>query len=88
MRNRIALWALAGLFVAGFWAIYASLTSIAPLWPLAEFTCPIAAASIHLNFPVSLFWAAVANTATYALAGAVIETLRHLATPTSPTRLQ
>jgi hypothetical protein len=82
MNRRIALWALAGFLVAGFWAVYATLTSAPsltagdPIWPLVEFTCPIAAASIHLNFGVSLFWSLAANAATYALLGATVETLR------------
>lgn len=83
MARRITLWALAGFAVAGFWALYAAattppaLTSADSLLLLAEFTCPIAAASLHLHFGVSLFWVLVANTATYAFVGAVVETLRH-----------
>jgi len=83
MIRRIMFWAFAGLLVAGLWALYAALTSppvltsADPLWLLAEFTCPIAAASTHLNFPVSLFWALVANTLTYAFIGAIVEMVRH-----------
>jgi hypothetical protein len=82
MNRRIALWALAGFLIAGLWAVYAGLTSPPtlnsgdPIWPFVEFTCPIAAASIHLNFGVSLFWSLAANAATYALIGATVETLR------------
>ena len=83
MTRQIIYWASTGFLVAGFWALYAAitsppaLTSADPLWLLAEFTCPIAAASIHLNFPVSLWWALLANTLTYAFIGAIVETLRH-----------
>jgi hypothetical protein len=82
MTRRIMFWALAGFLVAGLWALYATLTSppaltsADPLWLLAEFTCPIAAASIHMNFGVSLFWSLAANAATYALAGTMMEILR------------
>ena len=82
MTFRTALWALAGLLIAGSWALYAALTTAPrltfsdPIMPLIESTCPIVAASIHLRFGVSLFWALVANTATYALAGLLVETLR------------
>ena len=83
MTRRIAIWAISGLGVAGLWALHATistppaLTSADPLLPWAEFTCPIAAASLHLNFGVSLFWVLLANLTTYALVGALVETLRH-----------
>ena len=83
MTQRIMFWALAGFLVAGSWALYAALTSppaltsADPFFFLAEFTCPIAAASIHLHFPVSLLWALIANTLTYAIIGAIAEGLRH-----------
>ena len=82
MKSRIAIWAGAGLVIAGGWALYAfatsfpAMTSGDPIWPLVELTCPIAAASIHLHFGVSLGWSLVANTATYALIGGIVETLR------------
>jgi hypothetical protein len=81
MNRRIALWALVGFFVAVLWAIYAGFTRTFPLslgnpiWPLVELTCPIAAASLHLNFRVSLLGSLAANAATYALIAASIETL-------------
>ena len=48
MKNRIAIWASMGFFVAGCWALYAiassppALTSADPLMPLVQITCPIA----------------------------------------------
>jgi len=82
MKYRIAMWAGAGLLIAGGWALYASatsppaMTSGDPIWPLVEVTCPIAFASIHLHFGVSLYWSLLANAATYALIGGIVEALR------------
>ena len=41
---------------------------------LARTTCPILIAGVH--FPVSVYWALVANAATYALVGLIVEALR------------
>jgi len=82
MKYRIAMWAGAGLLIAGGWALYAfatappAMTSGDPILPLVEVTCPIAAASFHLHFGVSLYWSLLANAATYALIGAIAEALR------------
>ena len=82
VKYRIAMWAAAGLLIAGGWALYASatlppaMTSGDPLLPLVELTCPIAAASFHFHFGVSLYWSLLANAATYALIGAIVEALR------------
>ena len=79
MKYRIAVWASAGFLVAGCWAIYGivsrppALTSADPILPLVRLTCPITLAS---SYPLSLYWVLVANAATYALLGLVVETLR------------
>ena len=79
MKYRIAAWASAGLLVAGLWAIYAivskppALTSADPILPLVRITCPITLVSFY---PLSLYWVLVANAATYALLGLIVETLR------------
>ena len=79
MKYRLAVWAGAGLLVAGFWAIYAmmsrppALTSADPILPLVRLTCPITLVSFY---PLSLYWVLVANAATYALLGLTVETLR------------
>ena len=79
MKNRIAIWAIVGFLVAGCWAIYAmvsrppALTHGDPMLILAKITCPISFLSHH---PISLVWVLLANAATYALVGFLIETIR------------
>jgi hypothetical protein len=79
MKNRIAMWAGAGFLVAAYWAAYALATfphtneRMRDVWILASITCPINLAS-HL--PLSLYWVLVANAATYALVGLIVETFR------------
>ena len=82
MKNRIAMWAAAGFVVAAFWIIYAATISNAAepmqgLRLLAGLTCPITLAS-HL--PIGLSWVLIANTATYALVGLIVETVRKYGT--------
>jgi len=81
MKFRIAIWAGTGLLIAGMWAVYAAvasppLTFSDPIMPLVELTCPIVLASVRLHVGVSLYWALIANAATYALFGLIIEALR------------
>jgi hypothetical protein len=79
MKYRIAAWASAGLLVAALWAIYGivskppALTSADPILPLVHLTCPI---SLVGFYPLRLYWVLVANAATYALLGLIVETLR------------
>ena len=79
MKYRIAAWSGMGFLVAGCWAIYAilskppALTSADPILPLVRLTCPITLVSFY---PLSLYWVLVANAATYALLGLIVETLR------------
>ncbi len=79
MKYRIAAWSGAGLLVAGGWAIYGivsrppALTPADPILPLVHLTCPI---SLVGFYPLSLYWVLVANAATYALLGLIVETLR------------
>jgi hypothetical protein len=80
MKNRITIWAIAGFLVAGGWALYilamkpGAITFSAPIMSLVRLTCPIAI--LGSSYPISLSWALVANAATYALAGLLVETLR------------
>jgi hypothetical protein len=71
------MWAIAGLLVAGFWAVYAfaraPLTFTDPVMPLIQLTCPIA---FLRSYPLHLSWVLLANAATYALAGVIAENLR------------
>ncbi len=84
MKYRIAMWASAGFLVAGGWALYAFATfpltneRMREAWTLLSVTCPIAPIAIAgIHFPISLYWTLVANAATYALVGLIVETLRH-----------
>jgi hypothetical protein len=79
MKYRIVMWASAGFLVAGCWALYALattppvMTSADPMMNLVRLTCPIALLSFY---PIRLYWVLLANAATYALVGLVVETLR------------
>jgi hypothetical protein len=81
MKYRLAMWAIAGFLVAGFWALFAFATfpstneRLGDLWALVSLTCPVAIAGKH--FPISLQEALAANPLTYALVGLIVETLRH-----------
>jgi hypothetical protein len=79
MKYRIAIWAAAGFLVATGWAVYLLVKSkdhlIEPIVStLIRLTCPVAIVGSH--YPVSLYAALVANVATYALLGLIVETLR------------
>lgn len=82
MKYRLELWAGGGFLVAACWALYAfatqppAMTTADPLLTLVQITCPIAFASMHFHFGVSLYWSLIANAATYALIGLAVETLR------------
>ena len=73
---------LQGMLVAGLWNLYAlatfpnQITSEPVVWSLVRLTCPIAFASFHFHFPVSIYSVLLANAATYALVGLIVETLR------------
>ncbi|HKN24578.1 MAG TPA: hypothetical protein VJX72_07005 [Candidatus Acidoferrum sp.] len=79
MKHRIRTWAIVGFLVAGSWGLYAlavpppPFTSADPMTGLVRLTCPIALLS---SYPIRLYWVLLANTATYALVGLVVETLR------------
>ena len=83
MKYRIVMWSSTGFLVAGFWALYffstrpVPITSAEPMWTLTRLTCPIVFASFYFHFPVGVYWALLANAATYALVGLFMETLRH-----------
>jgi hypothetical protein len=79
MKYRIAIWATAGFLVASGWAVYLLVRSkdhlIEPIVStLIRLTCPVAI--VGSDYHVSLYAALVANIATYALVGLVVETLR------------
>jgi len=79
MKYRIAAWATAGFLVASAWAIYLLVASRGQLTQpivsaLLRLTCPIAIAGSH--YPIGISSTLLANVATYALIGLVVETLR------------
>jgi hypothetical protein len=80
---RIALWASAGLLIGGCWQLDFLVTAPIPmttatpvLWTLARWTCPVAALGSYFHFGVGLDRVLVANVATYASIGRIVETLR------------
>ena len=79
MKYRIAAWAVLGFGVAAGWALYAlattppAMTFSDPIIILVRLTCPIAFLS---SYPIQLYWVLLANAATYALIGLIVETLR------------
>lgn len=91
MRNvliRIGLWASAGALVSLGWGLYfARASKEIPIdtivYALARLTQPTAAVLLYIkpNLPLGLTWVAVANTATYALLGLVVETIRQYHRP-------
>ena len=79
MKYRFAMRTAAGFFVANGWAVYFLVASKDhPLKPivstLVRVTCPVAIVGSH--YPVSLYLALLANVATDALFGLVVEILR------------
>ena len=80
MNYRIAMWALVGFLVAGFWALFAVATfpstseGMREVWTFVCITCPIAIAGMH--HPISLYETLAANAVIYALVGLSVETVR------------
>ena len=79
MNYRVAGWAVLGFLVAAGWGVYFGMRNkeiaIDPIVSfLARLTCPIAILGSH--FPLSLHWVLVANAATYALVGLIVEAVR------------
>lgn len=80
MKSRIAVWAVLGALVVAAWTVYISTTLSNPLASgglgraLVFLTCPISIASQHQ--PQSFYFVLLANAATYALAGLVVEATR------------
>lgn len=87
MKNRIAMWAVAGFLVAAFWAFCVLATSpytnerMHDVWILAGISCPII---FVRSLPVSMYQVLIANAATYALIGLAVEALRKNRTSTYP----
>lgn len=76
MSFRILIWSVVGAFVVVLWTAYITATSwspSSPVWALAYLPCPVALAH---RYELNFYGVLVANAATYALVGAVVETLR------------
>jgi hypothetical protein len=82
MKQRIALWTLAGFIVACAWVLF--LAAIGPatglrlesgrfFWAIAEVTAP---ASLLRHFPLKDYWFVLLNAVIYGLAGFAVELLR------------
>ncbi len=81
MKSRIAIWATAGVIVVVVWRVFIAATLSNPLGTgglgraLVYFTCPIAMA--RHQHPQGFYFVLIANAATYALAGVIVEITRH-----------
>jgi hypothetical protein len=81
MKHRIAIWASVGFLVAVFWAIYLFPTSLAVIsdhpfvWTVVRLTQPAVFAIFYLHPGLRVYWVVVANAATYAMVGVLVETL-------------
>ena len=81
MKYRIAMWAGAGFLVAACWAFYFAIRSkdnpIEPIVAiLGSLTQPVVLIGSHFHFGMSFCLVILANAATYALVGLIVETLR------------
>jgi hypothetical protein len=81
MRYRIAMWAGAGFLVAAGWAVYFAMrskdTPIEPIvYALGYLTQPVVLVGSYFHFGMSFYLVILANAATYALVGLILETLR------------
>lgn len=89
MKYRIALWAAAGFLIAACWAPYAFTRAIpitsgdTLLYALTRFTQPIVLVGAYFHFGIRFYWVLLANAATYALAGLIVESVRQKLNPTN-----
>jgi hypothetical protein len=83
MKYRITMWGSAGFLVAVGWNLY--VLAVAPvqipsaeptIWALVRLTCPVVLASFYFHFGLYFYWVLLANAATYACVGLIVEGLR------------
>jgi hypothetical protein len=77
MKLRIAIWAAAGALVSLLLALYFSAmpgARLGSLWILIDLSCPIA---LLRNHAMTYYSVTLANAATYAIAGTIVEAMRH-----------
>jgi hypothetical protein len=82
VKYRIAMWASAGFLIAAGWNFYVlavspvQVASAEPMvWALVRLTCPVVLASFYFHFGLYFFWVLLANAATYAFVGLIVEGL-------------
>jgi hypothetical protein len=82
LKNKVALWAAAGLMISMGWFLYAS-TSTVPLtlgnrmvWTLVQDTQPVIFASSFTHTGLKFYWVFLGNALTYGLIGLIFETVR------------
>lgn len=80
MKQRMGIWALAGMLVAMFWAVLFLSVRITPAesltWNLARISCPIVFVGSTLHVGVRVYWAVLANGIIYALIGLLWNSLQ------------
>ena len=81
MKYRIAMWASAGFLVTASWALYFAMrTKDNPIKPIVHtlgfLTQPVMLIASYFHFGMSVYLVILANAATYALVGLIVETLR------------
>jgi hypothetical protein len=87
MKSRIAMWAAMGFLIAFFWELFVLLSvpfanqRMEDVWLLAAITCPV---TLVRHLPITWYAVLIANTATYALLGLTVETLRKKTPLTAP----
>ena len=78
MKQRISLWALAGLLVAGCWFLYVTITwphtNQNVNWTLAAITAPVS--MLGRVMPLKYYWFILLNGTAYALFGLMVELMR------------
>lgn len=75
MKLRIAIWAVTGALVVALWSVYFMISHPAvhgTMLTLLCLTCPIALVRHHA---MSMYFVLLTNAATYAFAGALIESV-------------
>lgn len=78
MRRRLALWAMAGAFVALSWVLLSlviPLFSHPLLWTIAQLSCPVA---FFAHFAIKWYWVVLSNIPVYLLVGFTVEGLFRL----------
>lgn len=77
-KLRIAIWAAVGALVVAlqflyFFTLHTGIRPSGAIWALIVLTCPVALAR---QYSLSIYFVLVANAATYALIGTILETIR------------